>query len=89
MRQIKSINVMQTAKVMGAVYFVLGLAVALFVILPVSMARRGQPGRFFMAALAPFIYGALVFVLSAFLCWVYNLVAERLGGIEVEVIESP
>jgi hypothetical protein len=90
MRQIKSINVMQTAKVMGAVYFVLGLAVALFIILPVSMARRGPAhGHFFMAALAPFMYGALVFVLSAFLCWVYNLIAERLGGIEVEVIESP
>jgi hypothetical protein len=42
-----------------------------------------------MAARAPFMYGALVFVLSAFLCWVYNLIAERLGGIEVEVIESP
>jgi hypothetical protein len=54
MRQIKSINVMQTAKVMGAVYFVLGLAVALFIILPVSMARRGPAhGRFLMAALAP------------------------------------
>ena len=90
MRQIKSFNVMQTAKVMGAVYFVLGLAVSLFIILPVSMARRGPAhGRFFMAVLSPFIYGVLGFVCSAVVCWLYNLIAERLGGIEVEVIESP
>jgi drug/metabolite transporter (DMT)-like permease len=90
MRQIKSVKVIQAAKVMGAVYFVLGLALSILIILPISIARKGPAhGHFFWAVLSPFFYGVLGFVCTAVVCWLYNFIAERLGGIEVEVIESP
>ena len=75
---------------MGAVYFVLGLALSIFIILPISIARKGSAhGHFFWAVLSPFFYGVLGFVVTAVVCLLYNFIAERLGGIEVEVIESP
>jgi hypothetical protein len=89
-RQIKSFNVLQTAKVMGAIYFALGLALALLIILPISMVRRGPThGRFFLVVLSPIFYGVLGFICTAVVCWLYNFIAERLGGIEVDVIDSP
>jgi hypothetical protein len=88
-RQIRSFNVLQTAKVMGALYFVLGVAVSLFIAGRISIARRAPGhGGLLIAVLAPFIYGVLGFVFSAIVCWLYNVIAGLLGGIEVEVVAS-
>ncbi|MGZ3619248.1 MAG: DUF3566 domain-containing protein [Candidatus Binataceae bacterium] len=38
-----------------------------------------------MAVLSPFIYGVLGFVTSAIVCWLYNVIADLIGGIKVEV----
>lgn len=89
MRQIKSFNVIQTAKVLGALYFVLGLVFSLFFVF-ISLTAKKGPGihGLFLAVLSPFFYGGFGFVFSAILCWLYNLIANRLGGIEIEVVDS-
>jgi hypothetical protein len=37
------------------------------------------------AIFAPFIYGAMGFILGVITAWVYNLTAKWIGGVEVEV----
>ena len=89
MREIRSFNVLQTAKVLGVLYFAFGLAFSLFIVLPLSIAgKRPGHGGLLMAVFSPFIYGVLGFVFSAILCWLYNVIADVLGGIEVEVVDS-
>jgi hypothetical protein len=71
---------------MGALYFALGLAFSLFILFPISIARKGTGHRgLLMAVLAPFIYAVFGFVFSAIVCWFYNVIADLIGGIQVEV----
>src|SRR5690606_14123770 len=39
----------------------------------------------------PVIYGISAFLMTALWCWIYNLIAPKIGGIEIEVeiIEEP
>ena len=39
--------------------------------------------------LAPFLYGAMGFVFGAIGAWIYNLIAKRLGGIEIQLEAVP
>ena len=89
MKQIKSFNVLQTAKVIAALYFIFGLAVSVSIIL-VGLIERGHvgPRRLIVAVLSPFFYSTAGFVFIAVLCWLYNIIATRLGGIEIDTIES-
>ena len=81
----------QTAKVLAATYFVVGIVLALplgFLAQYAPVAPgEARPGLGFFLAL-PFIYGigALIFVPIG--CWIYNAVARRLGGIEF-TLDSP
>jgi hypothetical protein len=89
MRHIKSFNVLQTAKVLGALYFALGLVFLPFVVLSILTARGGPSlGSLALAVFSPLIYGVLGFVLGALVAWLYNIIAKQLGGIEVEVVGS-
>lgn len=33
----------------------------------------------------PIIYAVMAFLMTALWCWMYNVVAKRIGGIEIEV----
>ena len=37
---------------------------------------------------APFLYGGIGFVFGAIGAWIYNVIAKRLGGIEIELEPS-
>jgi hypothetical protein len=39
----------------------------------------------FLAILAPVFYGVMGFVFGALTAWAYNLVAQRIGGIRLEL----
>ncbi len=83
MHQIKSFGVIQTSKVIGALYFVLGLFSALIAAIFAVVAGGGS-GLLFAIAL-PFLYGLVGFAGAAAMCGLYNWVAKYLGGIEIEV----
>ena len=93
MRIIKSVGVFSVAKVMGAMYGLLGLIfipIFLLVGMAGSMAGgRSNPfgalGGLMLGILAPVCYGVMGFVLGAISAFLYNLMAKWLGGIEVEV----
>lgn len=93
MRQIKSFGVLQTSKVLGAVYFVFGLLFAAIMI-AFSMARVPQRGHhlrggLFLIVLVPLLYGVAGAIFTAIICGLYNAVAKRLGGIEFELSGEP
>jgi hypothetical protein len=85
MHEIRSVGVLSAAKVMGALYFIMGEVAALFFALAVLL--QGHPGRalliliFFGA-----IQGVIGFVASAVLSWLYNRIAGRIGGIELHLV---
>jgi hypothetical protein len=93
MHTIKSVGVLSVAKIMGAIHAVLGLLVlpfALLVGMLASMAphQNGQnPFGPFMgiafAVMAPIFYGIAGFIFGAIGVFLYNIMANRLGGIEV------
>ena len=82
-RQITRFSVKQTSKVAGILYLLMGLVFAVFLLLG-ALAEGDGPGIVF-ALLAPALYGAIGFVGTALMCWLYNMIAERTGGIEFEL----
>ena len=85
MRQIKSFAVLQTSKVMGALYFLLGLLFVLFVVLITPTAKGHGHRSLFVIVLAPVLYGVSGFAGTTITCWLYNAIARRIGAIEFEV----
>jgi len=78
---------------MGAIYGCLGLIFLPFLLLGgIGSLLFGRdsgsvPGiaMLFLAILAPVFYGAMGLALGALTAWVYNLVARRIGGIQLEL----
>lgn len=85
MAQIRRFGVGQTAKVVGALYALMGLVFVPILLLAsmVSPDKSGiGPG---LALVLPIIYGVAGFVFTAIGCAIYNFVAGLVGGIEVEL----
>jgi len=82
--QITKFSIHQTSKVVGLVYFftlVLVPLAALFVFSDFTGSTK------WFLFLAPFGYGLVAYVFTAFACFLYNVVAKRVGGIEFTTSE--
>ena len=84
--RIKQVDVSQCAKMIAALYFVFSLPLILLFMLLAPLL--GQTPASLGAVIAfPFLY-AFVSYLSGVLCfWIYNLVAQRIGGFEYTAAE--
>lgn len=89
MRQIKSFGVLQTAKVMGAIYFFLGLLLVAIVLVLVPLRPRHLHQSPLLLLVAPVFYGVVGFIVTSIVCGLYNAIAKRIGGIEFEVSDAP
>jgi hypothetical protein len=91
-KRLTRISPWQSAKTLAAVYFAMGLVIAIPVGLVMSAipATPGhpKPGLAFILCL-PFLYGLAALVFVPLACWFYNLGAQWLGGIEVTVETRP
>jgi hypothetical protein len=93
MQRIRRMDVMQMAKTLGALYFLLGLIIGVPVLLIMSSipnTRSGIPGfgnRFGigMAIAIPIFYGVIGVIGGAVMAAVYNLVAGWTGGIGIDL----
>ena len=90
-QRITRLGVGQTAKVLGALYFLLGIVFAAIFGLFGSMMPAaamgdgaGMFGRGFIIAM-PFLYGVIGVIFGALVAWLYNLVATWTGGLELEL----
>lgn len=87
-QQIRRFGVLQTAKVAGALYALLGLVfVPVFLVMSMFMPRQEGMGPGLALAL-PILYGVFGFIFAALGCAIYNLVAGLVGGVEVELADG-
>lgn len=78
----------QAAKVFGIIYLILGILFVPFFILPVLLGGSQQPFGFAFALLMPIFYAVMGFIGTAFFCWLYNVVASRVGGVQIELMSE-
>jgi hypothetical protein len=99
MHRVKSVGVMSFAKIMGMVYGCMGLLFVPFFLIVglagsfaggnrVAFPFAGAVGVVF-ALLAPLLYGAMGFVFGAIGALLYNLIANWVGGFEIELTPQP
>lgn len=89
MKRSKKINVLQAAKVLGIIYFLIACVIMIpvlgFVMLFESSIFPMPFGSGIMVLAMPFVYGIASFIMTAVVCLVYNLISEYTGGIEIEL----
>jgi hypothetical protein len=97
MVRLRSVGVISVAKIYGVIHMALGILFAIFFVLIGLIGLAAAPGQqklgmigiLIVAALSPFIYGALGFVIGAVGALLYNWIASALGGIEMELEAVP
>lgn len=85
-KQIVRVAILQNAKVMAALYFVISIPLVAISAIPLMMGEW-VGGSLLVMLLMPLLYTALGFVFTLFGAWVYNVVAERVGGFEFTTVE--
>jgi hypothetical protein len=89
LHRLTRIDPLQAAKISGALYFLVGILVTPFFYYAYVISPEGlgfAPG--FILGL-PFLYAGIGFAFTALACGCYNILARRLGGIEIELSSAP
>jgi len=84
MHEIKSFKIFQTAKVIAVLYAVLLIIVAVFEFAFFMHVGPRRPPAIAILVM-PVIGTIFSFLSTAFLCWLYNLIAPSIGGIAFEL----
>lgn len=85
-QRIQRFGIVQTAKVFGVLYGLMGVVLLpLFALMAVFGHSSENPFGLGFALTLPLLYGGFGFVFVAIGCWLYNMVASWVGGIEVEL----
>lgn len=82
----------QAGKLFAVIYFFLSFVfiVPLFLMMIIAPFRPG-PGPHFSPALLiffPFLYALVALIFVPLACWIYNLAARVVGGLQVSVTED-
>ncbi len=100
---IRRINPLSVGKIAGVLYAVIGFIMGVIVALAGMIGFAGSavnsdstagmvPGMLLgvgAVVFLPLLYGALGFVMTAFMAWLYNLIAGVVGGIEIDTEQPP
>lgn len=78
---VKRIDPGSLAKLVGAIYFAIGILVGLVVGL--GSVFRAPFGGIAFALLSPFLYGAVAFCFGWLTAGLYNFFAARMGGLVI------
>ena len=97
MVRLRSVGVLSLAKIYGVIHVAIGVLFGLFFVLigMVGLAaapgqqKMGMVGILIIAALSPFIYGAMGFVIGALGALFYNWIASSIGGVEMDLEAIP
>jgi len=89
MKKITRINPKSLAKVFGALYAIMGFIGGLiFALIGIVTAASGQMGGLFglvSLLLLPLLYGMMGLVFGYITALLYNLIAKKIGGVEIEL----
>jgi hypothetical protein len=83
-QQIVRIGPHQAGKVMGILYFLVGLVAAAFMLVG-AIVGTDKTGMVIFAVVAPFAYGVMGYLFSILGAALYNLIAGFVGGLEITV----
>lgn len=83
MHEIKSFKIFQTAKVIAVLYIIFGVVEG--VILAIAFAHSPHPHSLFVLIGVPIVFAVAGFISMVIICWLYNLIAARIGGIAFEL----
>jgi hypothetical protein len=95
--ELKSVEALSVAKIMGLMYAAMGILFgAIFGLiglarLPFGGDVGGLPALFFGAGaliFLPVLYGCMGFVIGGISAWLYNILADLVGGVHVQ-LEPP
>lgn len=89
-RRVKKIGVLQTSLISAIIFFFISLimVVPVMLIMGIVGGFSGNMGFAFGGLLLifmPVMYAVMGFLMTALWCWMYNVIAKRIGGIEIEV----
>jgi hypothetical protein len=98
---IKKVGPVSCAKIAGVIYsalgFLVGALVSIFAVLRVALGSQRGVTENAMSPIAsavmgvgaivilPILYGAIGFLFALIGAWLYNLIASRMGGIEIDL----
>lgn len=89
-KQIVKVSVTQSAKVLAVLYMVMSIPI---VVVLAAIGMLGGGGSALLAVvLTPLIYGVVAFLGAGLAAWLYNVVANWVGGLEYstkDVAEVP
>jgi hypothetical protein len=85
-KQISNISPLQTAKVLALLYFFISLPL---LVLMLAMPGSRPPFMSGFMIVLPIFYALFGFLFTLFGAWMYNLIASRIGGIEVTLQDLP
>lgn len=101
MQRIQRIGVMSLARIWGLLFLLVGLlfgvlygliASGIGIVAAVSGEKEALllvvVGVVFMV-LFPLLYGGMGFAMGALMAWLYNLIARRFGGLEIDIELAP
>ena len=77
--RIKNVGVAQCAKMIAGIYFVISLPIVAVILLAAIAAGKANIGAGVLI-LIPFVYAFFSYLGGLLCAWIYNLVADRVGG---------
>ncbi|OIJ40143.1 hypothetical protein [Massilia timonae] len=84
--RIKRVGVAQCAKMIAGIYFVISLPIVAIVLLLAMATGKASIGIGGLILL-PFVYAFVSYLAGLLSAWIYNLVADRIGGFEYTTAE--
>ena len=94
-KQIVRVAPWQAAKLSAVLYFILGIVMAVCLALslvfgtPPEGGEAAQTFGWVLVVLVPFLYACAGLIIVPIMCWLYNVVAKWVGGIEISVEDLP
>ena len=90
MKEIKRIDIVSVGKIFGIMYIIFGFLAGLFMSIMASFASIPMYplGLFFgtfSVIVLPVIYGVMGFVGGIITAFLYNIIAEKIGGIKIKI----
>ena len=87
-KRLARISPWQAGKLFAVIYF----AMSLVFVVPLGIVSTFMPMhhflRFGLVVLVPFLYALLALVLVPLGCWIYNVAASLVGGLEVSISDE-
>ncbi len=88
MKRIQRVGVLSLGRLHAAIFLILGLIVGIITYIAAKLQLTPnipEPNFMLMIVGIPLLYTVFGFLIGIISAWIYNLLAKRVGGIEIEL----